>query len=223
MTVPATEKIRVLIADDHPVVREGLRGLISFKPGFEIVGEAEDGFEAVLLARKLQPDVILMDLEMPRKSGLDAIKEIKADNPQARILILTSFTDDKKIFASLEAGALGYLLKDSSPQELLRAIRAVYQGELSLHPTVARKMLQQQNWPTPPSPTREALTEREMEVLKLVAQGLSNKEIADRLVISGPTVRSHITNILTKLNLTSRTQAVLYALRQGIVKLDEQK
>lgn len=223
MTTPATEKIRVLIADDHPVVREGLRGLISFKPGFEIVGEAEDGFEAVLLARRLKPDVILMDLEMPRKSGLDAIKEIKADNPQARILILTSFAEDKKIVASLEAGALGYLLKDSSPQELLRAIRAVYQGELSLHPIVARKMLQQQSQSAPPSTAHEALTRREMEVLKLVAQGLSNKEIADRLVISGPTVRSHITNILNKLNLTSRTQAVLYALSQGIAKLGEQK
>ncbi|GIK36949.1 MAG: DNA-binding response regulator [Chloroflexota bacterium] len=223
MTMPATEKIRVLIADDHPVVREGLRGLISFKPGFEIVGEAEDGFEAVLLARRLKPDVILMDLEMPRKSGLNAIKEIIADNPQARILILTSFAEDKKIVASLEAGALGYLLKDSSPQELLRAIRAVYQGELSLHPTIARKMLQQQNQSTPPSPTLETLTRREMQVLKLVAQGLSNKEIADRLVISGPTVRSHIANILNKLNLTSRTQAVLYALSQGIAKLDERK
>lgn len=218
----STEPIRVLIADDHPVVREGLRGLISFKTGFEVVGEAEDGFEVVQLAHTLRPDVILMDLEMPRKSGLEAIKEIRAANPQARILILTSFTEDKKILASLEAGALGYLLKDSSPQELLRAIRDVYQGELSLHPMVARKMLQQQNAPTiTPPPPVDSLTERELEVLKLVARGLDNKEIADQLVISGPTVRSHITNILAKLNLTSRTQAVLYALRQGIVRLDE--
>lgn len=216
----ATQQIRVLIADDHPVVREGLRGLISFKPGFEVVGEAEDGFEAILLAKTLQPDVILMDLEMPRQSGLEAIKAIRADNPQARILILTSFTEDTKIFASLEAGALGYLLKDSSPQELLRAIRDVYQGELSLHPTVARKMLQQHP-PADSAPANNSLTERELEVLKRVAQGLDNKEIAARLVISEPTVRTHITNILTKLNLASRTQAVLYALRQGIASLDE--
>lgn len=218
----STESIRVLIADDHPVVREGLRGLISFKPGFEVVGEAEDGFEAVQLAHTLRPDVILMDLEMPRKSGLEAIKEIRAGNPQARILILTSFTEDKKILASLEAGALGYLLKDSSPQELLRAIRDVYQGELSLHPMVARKMLQQQNPSQPPPSDSDSLTERELEVLKLVAQGLDNHDIAVQLVISLPTVRSHVNNILTKLNLSNRTQAALYALRHNLASLDEQ-
>lgn len=215
------EKIRVLIADDHPVVREGLRGLISFKIGLEVVGEAEDGVEAVLLAGKLRPDVIVMDLEMPRKNGLEAIKEIKAKNPQARILLLTSFTEDQKIFNSLDAGALGCFLKNSSPQELIRAIRDVYQGELVLHPTIARKLLQRQSQAIPVPPVSEILTEREVEVLKLMARGLSNKTIANSLVVGMPTVRSHITNILTKLNLSNRTQAVLYALREGIARLDE--
>jgi NarL family two-component system response regulator LiaR len=217
MTSASANNIRILIVDDHPVVREGMRGLISIKPGLEVIGEAEDGFEAVLLARKLQPDVILMDLEMPRKNGLEAIREIRSENPTAHILILTSFTEDEKIFSAIEAGALGCLLKDSAPQELVRAIRDVHQGELTLHPTIARKMLQRQSGQ--PSPESD-LTDREIEVLRLLAQGLSNKDIADSLVVSVPTVRSHVTNILSKLNLSNRTQAVLYALREGIASLD---
>jgi len=218
MSQPAAPNIRLLIADDHPVVREGLRGLLSFKPGFEVVGEAEDGVEAILQTDLHRPDVILMDLEMPRKNGLEAIKEIKAAHPKAKILILTSFTEDRKIFAALDAGALGCLLKDSSPQELIRAIRDVHRGELALHPAIARKMLHGQE---KPPETESPLTDRELEVLKLVAQGLDNPDIAAELVISQPTVRSHITNILTKLNLSNRTQAALYALREGIVSLDE--
>jgi NarL family two-component system response regulator LiaR len=214
----AVNNIRLLIVDDHPVVREGLRGLLSFKPGFEVVGEAEDGHEAVLQADQLEPDVILMDLEMPRKTGLEAIGEIKATNPDAKILVLTSFTEDKKIFAALDAGALGCLLKDSSPQELVRAIRDVHQGELVLHPVVARKILQERQQTTS---AETPLTDRELEVLKLMAQGLDNHDIASQLVISLPTVRSHVTNILTKLNLSNRTQAVLYALRAGIASLEE--
>ncbi len=206
--------IRVLIADDHPVVREGLRGLLSFKPGFEVVGEAEDGQEAVWQAARHRPDVILMDLEMPRKNGLEAIKEIKAEQPEAKILILTSFAEDNKIFAAIEAGALGCLLKDSAPQELMRAIRDVYRGELTLHPAIARKMLHAQT-----KPAASPLTDRELEVLKLMAQGLDNHDIAAELVISLPTVRSHVTHILDKLNLSNRTQAVLYALREGIASL----
>lgn len=213
-----TPKIRILIADDHPVVREGLHGLLSIKPDFEVLGAAEDGEEAVLQANLLQPDVILMDLEMPRKNGLEAIKEIKAQHPEIKILVLTSFTEDKKIFAALDAGALGCLLKDSSPQELIRAIRDVYQGQLALHPAVARKMLHEKEKPEVPD---SLLTDREIEVLQLVAQGLDNHEIADKLVISLPTVRSHVTNILNKLNLNNRTQAVLYALRHNIASLDD--
>ena len=217
MSDPAAELIKILIVDDHPVVREGMRGLISIKPGLTVIGEAEDGVEAVLLARSLQPDVILMDLEMPRKNGLEAIREIRQENPAARILILTSFTEDEKIFSAIEAGALGCLLKDSAPQELIRAIRDVSRGELTLHSTIARKMLQRQSGHPPPE---SELTDREIEVLRLLAQGLSNKEIADSLVVSVPTVRSHVTNILSKLNLSNRTQAVLYALREGIASLD---
>ena len=213
------DMIRVLIADDHPVVREGLQGLLSIKPGFEVVGTAEDGVEAVLQAKLLRPDVIVMDLEMPRKNGVDAIKEIMAHDPDAKILVVTSFTKDSKIFAALDAGALGCLLKDSSPQELIRAIRDVNQKELALHPAIARKMLHQQE---KPSDSDSPLTERELEVLKLVAQGLDNPEIGELLVISLPTVRSHVTNILNKLGLSNRTQAALYALRHNLVSLDEQ-
>lgn len=216
MMAPAN--IRILIADDHPVVREGLQGMLSIKPGLEVVGTAEDGEEAVLLAARLDPDVVLMDLEMPRKNGLQAIKEIRADDEHIKILVLTSFTEDKKIFAALDAGALGCLLKDSSPQELIRAIRDVHKGELTLHPAIARKMLRQQ---AQPDSLHATLTDREIEVLKLVAQGLDNHDIAAELVVSLSTVRSHVSNILNKLNLSNRTQAVLYALRNNIASLDD--
>jgi NarL family two-component system response regulator LiaR len=216
-----TETIRILIADDHAIVREGLRALISTKPDMELVGEAADGVEAVLKARSLRPDVILLDLVMPRKDGIEAIGEIKGENPEARILVLTSFAEDHKVFPAIQAGALGYLLKDSSPQELLKAIREVYQGESSLHPTIARKLIRELHRP-PGSlpPTEEPLTEREMEVLSLVARGLSNQEIADRLVVSERTVRTHVSNILGKLHLANRTQAALYAVREGLVSPD---
>jgi len=216
-----TETIRILIADDHAIVREGLRALIDTERGMELVGEAADGVEAVLRAHSLQPDVILLDLVMPRKDGIEAIGEIKQENPEARILVLTSFAEDDKVFPAIKAGALGYLLKDSSPQELLQAIRDVYRGESSLHPTIARKVIGELN--RPPEnlpPTEEPLTEREVEVLSLVARGLSNQEIADRLVVSERTVRTHVSNILGKLHLANRTQAALYAVREGLADLD---
>jgi NarL family two-component system response regulator LiaR len=218
-----TEKtnIRILMADDHPVVRRGLRTLIGSEPGMELVDEAEDGVEAVEKVQIHQPDVILLDLMMPRMGGLEAIGEIKKDNPDARILILTSFAEDDKVFPAIKAGALGYLLKDSSPDDLLEAIRDVYQGESSLHPTIARKLINELNQPSDLPPTADPLTEREVDILRLVAQGLTNQEIAERLVLSEWTVRTHVRNILDKLHLANRTQAALYALREGIADLDD--
>ncbi len=213
--------IRVLIADDHPIVRRGLGSLINIRTDMELVGEAVDGVEAVDKARLLKPDVILLDLMMPRQGGLEAINEIKRENPEARILVLTSFADDDKVFPVIKAGALGYLLKDSPPETLIQAIHDVCRGESSLHPTIARKLIRELNQPAANlPPTEEPLTRREMEVLRLVARGLSNQEIATELVISEGTVRIHVSNILSKLHLANRTQATLYALQEGLAKPD---
>lgn len=215
-----SEDIRILIADDHAVVREGLRALIETEPGMELVGEAADGIEAVQKACALEPDVILLDLIMPRKDGIEAIGEIKEEDPGARILVLTSFAEDDKVFPAIKVGAQGYLLKDSSPRELLRAIRHIYRGEPSMHPTIARKLMRELQEPADLPPAEEPLTEREVEVLQLLARGLSNQEIADELIISERTVRTHVSNILGKLHLANRTQAALYALREGLASLD---
>jgi NarL family two-component system response regulator LiaR len=215
------DNIRVLIADDHAIVREGLRTLIASEPEMEVVGEAADGVEVVFKAHSLHPDVILMDLVMPRKNGLEAIRDIKRKDPDARILVLTSFAEDDQVFPAIKAGALGYLLKDSSPQQLLQAIRDVYRGESSLHPSIALKLIHELKQPSTLPPTGEALTEREVDVLKLIAQGMDNQAIADKLVISEWTVRTHVRNILGKLHLANRTQAALYALREGLAKLDK--
>jgi NarL family two-component system response regulator LiaR len=216
------ETIRLLIADDHAIVREGLRALIGTEPGLELIAEASDGMEAVSKVHALKPDVILLDMMMPRKDGLGAIEEIMKDQPNARILVLTSFAEDDKVFPAIKAGALGYLLKDSSPHELLQAIRNVHQGEASLHPTIARKLMRELNQPTNLPPTTDPLTEREVEVLRLVAQGLSNDDIAEKLVVSERTVRTHVSHILDKLHLANRTQMALYAIREGIAKFDNQ-
>lgn len=217
-----SEIIKVLIVDDHAIVRKGIIALLATEQNIKVVGEASDGSEAVILAEKLNPDVILMDLVMPKASGVDAIREIKARNPTAAIMVLTSFSTDDKVFPALKAGALGYLLKDSNPQELIDAIRQVKKGESWLHPAVARKVLNELTHSSQPSNTQE-LTERETEILILLAQGMSNREISDHLVISEATVRTHVSSLLAKLHLASRTQAALYALREGLASLGEEK
>jgi len=216
-----TSSIRLLVADDHAIVRKGIRALLATEPDIEVVGEAKNGREAVARAESLQPDVILMDLVMPEMDGIEAIRRITTRQPEARILVLTTFAADEMVFPAIKAGALGYLLKDSGPEELVEAIRQVHRGESSLHPTVARKLLQEISGPPKGRPTPEPLTEREVEVLRQVARGLSNQEIASKLVITEATVRTHVSNILSKLHLASRTQAALYALREGLASLEE--
>lgn len=212
--------IRILIADDHPVVRRGLKSLLKTEQGLELIGEASNGLEAIEQAELLQPDVILLDLLMPLMDGLTAIPKIKQKSPQSNILVVTSFAEDNKVFPAIKAGALGYLLKDSPPKLLVQAIHDVYAGKASLHSTIAHKLMQEINQPSSLPPVSEPLTERELDVLKLVAQGLANQDIAHKLSIGEGTVRFHISNILSKLHLANRTQAALYALKEGLSSLE---
>ncbi len=219
--MPENDTIHIFIADDHAIVRSGIQALLETIDGLEVVGEAADGQQTVTAVTSLRPDVILMDLEMPVMDGIEAIKQIMNQWPEARILVLTSFATDDRVFPAVKAGALGYLLKDSGPDALVQAIRQVHRGESSLHPKIARKLIQELSRPVSQPPTADPLTPREVDVLQLVAQGLGNQEIADKLVIGEATVRSHVSNILSKLHLASRTQAALYALREGYASLDD--
>lgn len=213
--------IRVLLADDHAIVRRGISTLLMSDDAIDVIGEASDGREAVQKTLSLRPDVVILDMVMPNMNGLEAIIAIKEKMADARILVLTSFSEDDKVFPAIKAGALGYLLKDSTPDQLIQAIHDVYAGKSSLHPVVAFKVIQELNNPPELPPTQCPLTVRELDVLKLLAKGLSNQDIAESLIVSERTVSNHIGHILGKLHVANRTQAALYALREGYASLDE--
>jgi len=219
------DEIRVLIVDDHAMVRQGLRTFLTLSEGIEVVGEAANGLEAVEQVRQQQPDIVLMDLVMPDMDGIEATRRIRELSPDTQVLTLTSFIEDEKVFAAIEAGALGYLLKDVSPDHLVEAIKAAHRGEAQLHPEVTKKLMRQvtakakpqETVPSQPGETgSEDLTERELEVLRLIASGMNNREIAQALTIAEKTVKTHVSNILSKLHLADRTQAAIYALQHGL-------
>ncbi len=217
----STEKstrISVLIVDDHPIVRQGLRTLLELQDDIEVAGEAANGKVAVELAARLAPDVVLMDLVMPEVDGISATRQITALGKSTRVIALTSFVEDDKVIPAIQAGAVSFLLKDVAPTDLIDAIRAAYRGEARLHPQVMRKLMDQVTaQPSPPKFIASELTGREIEVLSLVAQGMSNHEIATRLVISEKTVKTHVSNLLSKLGLEDRTRLAIYAIRNGLV------
>ncbi len=220
----SARKIRVLLVDDHAVVRQGLRMFLEMQNDMEVVGEGVNGIEAVALAAQLCPDVILLDLMMPQMDGIEATRRILESNPQSRVLILTSFGEDDQVFPAIRAGAQGYLLKDIQPRDLVQAVRETHQGKTQLHPEIARRLMAAVAGEAPPrkalpaSPPKDlqGLTEREREVLDLIARGLSNREIADRMVISEKTVKTHVSNLLDKLGLEDRTRAAIWALKHGL-------
>lgn len=209
--------IKILIVDDHPMIRQGLAVIIAAQPDLELVGEASNGELAVQQAMALHPDLVIMDLQMPVKDGLAATREITQADPHVQVLVLTSFPDDDNVYAAIKDGAMGFLLKDASAEYLLDAIRTVARGEGVLHPTIARKLMQEIKQPPRLPPTTEPLTQREVEVLGCLVQGMTNQQIARQLSVSVRTVSAHVRNILGKLHLANRTQAALYALDQGIV------
>jgi NarL family two-component system response regulator LiaR len=218
-----SKALTVLIVDDHPIVRKGLRTLLLSEADIQTVYEAENGLQAIQIVQQHHPQVILMDLVMTPLNGVEAIERIKTLHPSARILVLTAYADDDKVFPAIKAGASGYVLKDIPPEELLQAIRDVAAGQSFLHPTIAARLMREITQTSTPIDNREPLTERELEVLRWIARGLSNQEIATQLHVSERTITTHISNILDKLHLANRTQATLYALRKGIASLYEEQ
>jgi NarL family two-component system response regulator LiaR len=214
-------QIRILIVDDHAVVRKGIKALLATETDLEVIGEGEDGSEAVVLYFQLQPDLLLLDLLMPKVTGIEAIQQIKIKDPTAKILVLTSFAADDQVFPAIKAGALGYLLKDTDPEELIRAIHQVHQGESFLSPSIARKVLEEVFHPSEKPLSSDPLTKREVEVLQVLAKGRSNREIGQELSITEATVRTHVSNILGKLHLASRTEAALFAIKEGMADLED--
>lgn len=215
------QPIQVLIVDDHTMVRKGIKALLSEYPDISVVGEAANGVKAIELTESLKPDVVLIDLAMPVMDGIEAIKRITATHQGQRIIVLTSYTGDDKLFPAISAGALGYVLKDAQPEELVQSIRQVYVGEPALDPTTAWRILRGMSSGESPKPSTEELSERETEVLRLLTKGKTDREIAKQLVLTDVTIRTHISRILSKLGLKNRVQAALYGIRSGLVSLDE--
>lgn len=214
-----SDKISVLIVDDHAMVREGIAGFLKTQPDIEIVGQADSGAAALALVEQHAPDVVLMDLVIPGMDGVTITEHLKQISPRSQVVILTSFHTDEHIFPAIQAGALSYVLKDIGPLELVETIRAAARGDATLHPDVARRLMQQvRQAQTSDTPAQVGLTEREHEILLLIAQGLSNADIAEQLVISHTTVKGHVSNILSKLDVADRTQAAIYAWRLGLIK-----
>jgi two-component system, NarL family, response regulator LiaR len=215
------QPIQVLIVDDHTMVRKGIKALLSEYPDIYVVGEAANGVKAIELTESLKPDVVLIDLAMPVMDGIEAIKRITANHQGQRIIVLTSYTGDDKLFPAISAGALGYVLKDAQPEELVQSIRQVYAGEPALDPTTAWRILRGMSSVESTKPSTDELSERETEVLRLLTKGKTDQEIAKQLVLTDVTIRTHISRILSKLGLKNRVQAALYGIRSGLVSLDE--
>lgn len=212
------DRISVLIVDDHRIVRQGLRTYLDLLDDIEVVGEAANGAEAVAQVKQYRPNIVLMDLVMPEMDGIEATRQIGDISTSTKVIVLTSFTEDEKVFPAIKAGAAGYLLKDVSPSELASAIRAVHRGEARLHPDITKKLMSQFVSPAvEPMAAPDELTARELEVLRLIAQGMSNRQVAQTLTISTKTVKTHVSNILSKLHLDDRTQAAIYAYKHGLV------